>query len=90
MPPSDRQLQDMGLTDIDNNDESPTYSDWARKTTLHEAIIASDQPNKPRCDLLWATARDSVTNSTTCNMCLNIARITFYSSTFAERRQQFG
>ena len=76
MPPTDVQLQDMGLTAIDNNDESPYYSDWVRKNTLHAAIIASDQPNKPRGDLLWATARDSVTNSTRCNMCINIARLT--------------
>ena len=75
MPPTDVQLQDMGLTAIDNNDESPYYSDWVRKDTLHAAIIASDQPNKPRGDLLWATARDSVTNSTRCNMCINIARL---------------
>ena len=76
MPPTDVQLQDMGLTAIDNNDESPYYSDWVRKETLHAAIIASDQPNKPRGELLWATNKDAVTNSTRCNMCIHVARLT--------------
>ena len=75
MPPTDVQLHDMGLSAIDNNDESPYYSDWDRKATLHAAIIASDQPNKPRGNLLCATVKDVPAGATTCNMCINIARI---------------
>ena len=76
MAPTDVQLNDMGLSAIDNNDESPYYLDWPRKATLHAAIIVSDQPNKPRGDLLWATERDTVANSTRCNMCIHVARLT--------------
>ena len=54
MPPSERQLQDMGLTPTEenSNDESLVYSDWERKTALHEAIKASDQTDKPKEDIL--------------------------------------
>ena len=78
MPPSERQLQDMGLTppEENSNDESLVYSDWERKTALHEVRKASDQPDKPKEDILWATQKSSVPNSTTCNMGVNIARIT--------------
>ena len=43
MPPSERKLQDMGLTATEKvtNDESLFYSDWDRKLILHEAIKAS-------------------------------------------------
>ena len=66
MPPTIAQLHDMGLTPKDNNDEQPLYSDWPRKKTLHDAIIASDQPNKPRGDLLWTVERDTSAGATTC------------------------
>ena len=76
MPPTDVQLHDMGLSPIDNSDEAPFYSEWDRKATLHAAIIASDQPDKPRGDILWATTRDVPAGTTTCNMCIHVARIT--------------
>ena len=77
MPPTDVQLQDMGLTAIDNvNDESPYHSDWDRKGEVQIAIIASDQPNKPRGNLLWATTRDVPADTTACNMCIHVARLT--------------
>ena len=76
MPPTDAQIHDMGLTPKDNNDEQPYYSDWARKKVLHDAIIASSQPNKPRGDLFWATVRDTSTGGANCNLCINVARIT--------------
>ena len=75
MPPTDAQLHDMGLTPIDNNDEQPLYPDRDRKKALHDAIIASDQPNKPRGDLLWATARNTSQGAATCNMCIHVTRI---------------
>ena len=76
MPPTDAQLHDMGLTPLDNNDEQPIFSDWPRKKVLHDAIIASDQPNKPKGDLLWATIKNASAGAATCNMCINVARIT--------------
>ena len=80
MPPTNAQLHDMGLTPIDNNDEQPFYSDLTRKKVLHDAIKASDQPNKPRGDLLWATARNASAGAATRNMCINVARISGWSS----------
>ena len=76
-PPTDVQLHDMGLSPKDHADEAPSWSQWDRKADLHAAIIASDQPNKPTGDLLWKSVRDATaTGTTSCNMCIHIARLT--------------
>ena len=75
-PPTDVQLHDMGLTPKNHADNSPAWSAWPRKSDLHTAIVASDQPNKPTGDLLWKTAKEATTpNMVSCNMCIHIARL---------------
>ena len=66
----------MGLTPQEPNDEQAKYSDWARKKTLHDAIIASSQPNKPTGEELWATELNTSAEKDKCNMSIRIARIT--------------
>ena len=75
--PNAIQLHDMGLTPNDPADNSPAWSAWPRKLAIHNAIVASDQPNKPAGDLLWKTVREAITgNMISCNMCIHTARLT--------------
>ena len=75
--PSDIQLHDMGLTPKSQADEPLGWGSWTRKTDIHTAILASDQPNKPVTNPMWKTAKEAMlANAVNCNMGIHTARLT--------------
>ena len=74
---SNSQLETIGLEPLrPQEDEKPKFSDWPRKATLHAAIKAQNQTDKPTVDEMWRIAKgNSVVSSVYCNMGIHIIKI---------------
>ena len=74
---SNSQLEAMGLEPHRQGvDECLRFSNWQRKATLHAAIKAQNQPDKPDTEDMWRYAvGTTLVTAVRCNMGIHIIKI---------------